>query len=189
MKSQQLVAILRAKGIDTSLHDLPACPGSHVRPVACVTMPDGDLLSIGREDDYWTRPDEDLGEALHMQTGPGYDDDGRIVADLGYDRRVRIWSPVNSREVVSIAQTFGRRLPRYAAGQVVEYTSFDSSGYSVGQVVRYAGKAEQDTPADLLVYIRAHSGGKLFPVRESQLRARAEHDGHVYCAAAGCVLP
>ena len=60
----------------------------------------------------------------------------------------------------------------YADGQVIDYTSFDPAGYSAGQVVRYAGESEQDNPADLLVYIRARSGGRPFPVRESQLRAR-----------------
>jgi len=61
---------------------------------------------------------------------------------------------------------------RYADGQIIEYTSFGLSGYSVGQVVRYADETEQDNAADLLVYIRARSGGTPFPVRESQLRGR-----------------
>lgn len=60
----------------------------------------------------------------------------------------------------------------YADGQIIEYTSFDPSGYTAGQVVRYADETEQDNAADLLVYIRARSGGRPFPVRESQLRAR-----------------
>ncbi|HSR83480.1 MAG TPA: hypothetical protein VLM11_04795 [Streptosporangiaceae bacterium] len=186
MQSQELVAILRAKGIDATLEDLPACPGSYETPVRVVTMPNGDLLSIGRADDHWTRPDEDMGERLHMQTMPGYDDGGCFIPfDDDYDRRMRIWTPVNSREALAIAETFGRRL-RYADGQVIEYTSFDPSGYSVGQVVRYAG--EQDNPADQRVYIRARSGGDPFAVRESQLRIRDSHDGHVACAPEGCVL-
>ena len=61
---------------------------------------------------------------------------------------------------------------RYADGQIIEYTSFELPEYSVGQVVRYADETEQDNAADLLVYIRARSGDKPFPVRESQLRAR-----------------
>jgi hypothetical protein len=65
-----------------------------------------------------------------------------------------------------------RTTRRYADGQIIEYTSFGLSGYSVGQVVRYADQAEQDNTADLLVYIRARSGDRPFPVRESQLRAR-----------------
>lgn len=172
--SQELVAILRAKGIDATLEDLAACPGSHLTPFACVTMPNGDLLSVARDDDHWTQPTEDLGERLHMQTGPGYDNDGCFIPfDESHDRRQRIWSPVNSREALSIGATFGRaKRADYAAGQVIEYTSFDPSGYSVGQVVRYVGKAEQDNPADLLVYIRARSGGSPFRVRESQLRVR-----------------
>ena len=61
---------------------------------------------------------------------------------------------------------------RFGDGQIIEYTSFGLSRYSVGQVVRYADETEQNNPADLLVYIRARSGGSPFPVRESQLRGR-----------------
>jgi hypothetical protein len=71
----------------------------------------------------------------------------------------------------------GRYLPitrTYRDGQVIEYTSFDPSGYSVGQVVKYADDADQDNPADLLVLIRTRVGGRPFPVRESQLRAHAQ---------------
>jgi hypothetical protein len=111
MQSQEVVAILRAKGIDATLEDLPSCPGSHLTPFACVTLPNGDLLSIGREDDRWTRPDEDLGERLHLQTMPGYDYAGCFIPyeDDWYDRQ-RIWTDVNSREALSIAETFGRSL-------------------------------------------------------------------------------
>lgn len=59
---------------------------------------------------------------------------------------MRIWTAINSREALSIAETFGRKPPRYAAGQVIEYTSFDPSGYTVGQVVMYADNAEQGQP-------------------------------------------
>lgn len=65
-----------------------------------------------------------------------------------------------------------RTTRRYTDGQIIEYTSFEQSRYSVGQVVRYADDTEQDNTADLLVYIRARSGDRPFPVRESQLRAR-----------------
>jgi hypothetical protein len=59
---------------------------------------------------------------------------------------------------------------RYADGQVIEYTSFAPNGYSLGQVIHYAALDEQDNPADPRVYIRAGSGSKPFPMRESQLR-------------------
>ncbi len=58
----------------------------------------------------------------------------------------------------------------YADGEIIEYTSFGPDGYSTGQVVRYADDTGQDNLANLLVYIRAKSGGAPFPVRESQLR-------------------
>ena len=185
MTPQELVAILRAKGIDATLEDLPGCPGSHLTPFPCVTMPNGDLLSIGRDDDHWTRPDEDLGERLHMQTGPGYDDAGCFIPDWDYDA-MRIWTDVNSREALSIAETFGREMPRYAVGQLVEYTSFDLSGYTVAQVVAYA--AGQDNPADRLLFVRSRLG-ETIRVRESQIRDHCgEHDGHVSCTRQGCVL-
>jgi hypothetical protein len=74
--------------------------------------------------------------------------------------------------VVDQRSGFREEVPsgRYADGQVIEYTSFELSGYSVGQVVRYADESEQDNVADLLVYIRARSGARPFPVRESQIR-------------------
>lgn len=99
---------------------------------------------------------------------------------------------VPSPELAREADT-ERSTGSYADGQVIEYTSFDPSGYSAGQVVGYAGKAEHDDPADPLVYIRARSGSKPFPVRESQLRARGDQastearatsDGHCQGEAA-----
>jgi hypothetical protein len=56
---------------------------------------------------------------------------------------------------------------RFAAGEIIEYTSFDPSGYSVGQVVRYDSDSGSGNP---LVYIRSRSGSRPFPVRESQIR-------------------
>lgn len=66
------------------------------------------------------------------------------------------------------------RLARYREGEVIEYMSFANSGYTVGQVMRYAPAAEQDSPADPRVYIRTRSGSKPFPVRESQIRPKAD---------------
>ena len=69
----------------------------------------------------------------------------------------------------------------YHDGQIIEYTSFDRSGYSVGQVVvSYAGEAAPDR----LVIIRAKSGGKPFAVRESQLREHREHSATGVCTLA-----
>ena len=55
---------------------------------------------------------------------------------------------------------------RYADGEVIEYTSFAESGWTVGQVVSYSPDYRANPP----VYIRTKSGGKPFTVRESQLR-------------------
>lgn len=69
---------------------------------------------------------------------------------------------------------------RYVEGQIIEYTSFAPSGYSTGQVTGYAAGDDQQRlclihgyePDDPFVYIRARSGSKPFPVRESQLRPK-----------------
>jgi hypothetical protein len=77
--------------------------------------------------------------------------------------------------VIQALEVYARMLRggnAYADGEIVEYTSFGPHGYSIGQVVRYAGDTEQDDLADLLVYIRTKSGGAPFPVRETQLRHR-----------------
>ncbi len=58
---------------------------------------------------------------------------------------------------------------KYAEGEIVEYASFDQSGYTLGQVARYADV--QDDPDDLLVHVHSHSGSVPGPVRESQLRS------------------
>jgi hypothetical protein len=57
-------------------------------------------------------------------------------------------------------------MPVYRDGELIEYTSFSKSGWSIGRVVRYADGHEQPP----LVYIRARSGGKPFQVRENQIR-------------------
>ena len=103
-----------------------------------------------------------------------------------------------------IADRAARSPVTYRDGEIIEYTSFDPAGWSIGQVVRYAPASEQTRtcpncdqlavpgegdegslrqcprcralcqfPAlNPLVYIRTRSGGKPFPVRETQLRRR-----------------
>jgi hypothetical protein len=58
---------------------------------------------------------------------------------------------------------------RFAPLALVEYTSFDASGYSPGRVIRYAPGTDQDNLTDLLVEIRTASGSRV-RVRESQVR-------------------
>ena len=64
--------------------------------------------------------------------------------------------------------------PRYQPGEAIEYTSFDSSGWSAGKVDRYAPAfLPVSSLDDPLVYIQTLSGSAPFPVRESQLRRPA----------------
>jgi hypothetical protein len=111
------------------------------------------------------------------------------------DAEIRRWkereadedAPTKEAAALYAAHYQSEHQRRYAADQAVEYTRFDQTGYTLAKVVKYAGKVEQDDPADQLVYVRSRLGSTV-RVRESQLRLPVDHERHISCTRDGCVL-